>query len=171
MPRDLPVRSVMTTDVLSFTTADGVEEAMTLLVDHGVDAAPVVDSSGTVVGMLSASDLIVEESRFHFPTVISLLGANLELPSSKKRFEAEITKAFGSTVGEVMSNGAHTIGPDSTVEDAATVMHTRDVSRLPVVDDEGRLVGIISRGDILRAIVQADALADALGDAAAGVDD
>ena len=160
MPRAMPIRAVMTTDVLSFRTSDDVTSAMERLVDRGIDAAPVVDASGAVVGMLSASDLIIEESRFHFPTVISLLGANLELPSSKKRFDEEITKAFASTVGEVMSDHTRTVGPDQTVEDAATLMHTHDVSRLPVVED-GRLVGVVSRGDILRAIVMA---ADAGGE-------
>lgn len=155
MPRDMPVRSVMTTDVLSFAPNDDVTDAMTQMVERGIDAAPVIGGSGDVVGMLSASDLIIEESRFHFPTVFSILGANIELPSAHRKFEEEITKAFASSVGEVMQHDPHTIGPDDTIEDAATVMHTKDVSRLPVVDDDGQLVGIISRGDVLRAIVLA----------------
>jgi CBS domain-containing protein len=153
MPRALPVRQVMVTDVLTFSPDDDVQSAMRALVERGVDGAPVVDADGTVVGILSSSDLIIEESRFHFPTVISLLGAQIELPSSKRRFEEEITKAFGSTVAEVMERKPHTIGPDATVEDAATLMHSKDVSRIPVVDGEGHLVGLIARGDILRAIV------------------
>lgn len=153
MPRDWPVRSVMTTEVLTFAPDDDVLAAMEKLVERGVDAAPVVDRSGVVVGMLSSTDLILEESRFHFPTVISLLGATLELPGSKKRFDREIEKAFGSTVAEVMATDPLTISPDATVEDAATTMHTRNVSRLPVVED-GRLVGLVARGDIVRAIVE-----------------
>ncbi len=164
MPRDMPVRSVMTADVLSFAPNDPVTDAMARLVELGIDAAPVVDAGGAVVGMLSASDLIIEESRFHFPTVFSILGANIELPSSHRRFEEEVTKAFASSVGEVMQPDPHTIGPDDTIEDAATLMHTKDVSRLPVVDEDGTLVGIISRGDVLRAIVMAAAAAPAESD-------
>ncbi len=159
MPRDMPVRSVMTVDVLSFAPSDDVTDAMARLVERGIDAAPVVDDAGAVVGMLAASDLIIEESRFHFPTVFSILGATIELPSAHRRFEEEITKAFASSVGEVMQPDPHTVGPDDTVEDAATLMHTKDVSRLPVVDDAGQLVGIISRGDVLRAIVIASSAA------------
>ena len=150
----MPVRLVMTTDVLTFRPDDDVTDAMGQLVDRGIDAAPVVDDEGGVVGMLSASDLIIEESRFHFPTVISILGANIELPSAHRRFDEEITKAFASKVAEVMEDDPVTIGSDATVEDAATLMHTKDVSRLPVIED-GRLVGLVSRGDILRAIVLA----------------
>lgn len=155
MPRTTPVRQVMTTDVLTFDPADDVRTAMAALVERGVDAAPVVDGGGNVVGMLSTGDLIVAETQLHFPTVISLLGATLEWPSSKKRFDDDLQKALGATVGEVMSPDPVCCGPDDTIETAATLMHDNDVSRLPVVDVT--LVGIIARHDILRVIVRDDA--------------
>lgn len=153
MLRELPVRELMTTEVLAFSPADDVRDAMRALLRRDVDGAPVIDD-GEVVGMLSTSDLIVEEARLHLPTVITLLGAYLELPSSKKRFDAEMEKALGSTVGEVMTSGARTIGPDATVEEAATIMHSEGVDRIVVVDDSGSLIGIIARGDIVREIVR-----------------
>jgi len=153
MLRELPVSELMTTEVLAFSPADDVRDAMRALLRRDVDGAPVIDD-GEVVGMLSTSDLIVEEARLHLPTVITLLGAYLELPSSKKRFDAEMEKALGSTVGEVMTSGARTIGPDATVEEAATIMHSEGVDRIVVVDDSGSLIGIIARGDIVREIVR-----------------
>ncbi len=153
MLRELPVSELMTTDVLTFSPGDNVQDAMRALLRRDVDGAPVVDG-GAVVGMLSTSDLIVEEARVHLPTVITLLGAYLELPSSKKRFDADMEKALGSTVGEVMTTGARSIGPDATVEEAATIMHEEVVDRIVVVDDSGSLVGIIARGDIVREIVR-----------------
>jgi CBS domain-containing protein len=152
MPRDTPVAQYMTTEVLSFTPSDNVQEAMQAMVDRGVDGAPVVDESGVVVGMLTTGDLIVQESQLHFPTVISFLGATLERPSAKKHFDEDIRRALGATVGEVMSEDPRTIAEDETLEAAATVMHDHDVSRLPVVRG-GMLVGIIARSDIVRAIV------------------
>lgn len=153
MPRTTPVRDVMTTDVLSFHREDRVDDAMRALVERGVDAGPVVDDDGAVVGMLSTSDLIVRETRVHFPTVVNFLGVNIELPSSDRDFDDEIAKALGATVGEVMqAKHLTTIGPDATLEDAATLMHHKDVSRLPVVED-GALVGLLARGDIVRALV------------------
>lgn len=153
MSRNTHVSEVMTTDVLAFDPGDNVQTAMQTMVDRSIDGAPVVEAGGRVVGILSTSDLIVQESQLHFPTVISLLGATLELPSSKHRFDVDIEKALGSTVGEVMHDKPHTVGPDDTLERAATLMHDHNVSRLPVVDAGGTLVGIIAPRDILRDLI------------------
>ena len=152
MPRDQRVGEVMTTDVLKFTPDEPVLEAMRLLVARDVDGGPVVDADGKVVGMLSNGDLILRESELHPPTVLSLFGAYLEWPGSARRFDEDISKALGSKVSEVMHAKAVTITEDDTLERAATVMHDKDVSRLPVVRD-GRLVGIVGRNDILRSIL------------------
>lgn len=161
--RDMPVRDLMVTDVLAFGPGDNVQDAMRALVLRDIDAAPVVGDDGRVVGMLSTADLIVEEARIPLPAVITLLGAVLELPSSKRRYEETLEKALGATVGEVMADDeVVAIGPDDTLETAATVMHDQDVSRVPVVDGDGRLVGLVARGDIVRAIVR-DADAEGTG--------
>ena len=153
MLRELPVRDVMASDVLTFAPEDNVMDAMRTMLVRDVDGAPVVNADGDVVGLLTTADLIVEEARVHLPTVITLLGAYIELPSSKKKFDHDVEKALGSTVGEVMSEAAPTLGPDDTVEYAATIMHEQGADRLPVIDDNGALVGIVARGDIVRAIV------------------
>jgi CBS domain-containing protein len=152
MPRSTPVRSVMTTDVLSFRESDTVQAAYDALVRRGVDGAPVLDDGGRVVGMLSTEDLLVQETRLHYPTVISLFGAYLELPSSHRKFEENLRKAVGATVGDVMSKDVHVVTPDDSLEQAATLMHEEDVSRLPVIEGD-RLVGIVARADILRAVM------------------
>ena len=69
----------MTTARVTVRPDDGVEAAMRALVEHDVEAAPVVDANGAVVGLLSNSDLIVRESRLHFPTLLSFLGASIVL--------------------------------------------------------------------------------------------
>ncbi len=153
MLRDVSVRNVMTTEVLMFTIDQNVQEAMQQLVELGFDAGPVVDEQERVVGMLSTGDLILEEARVHFPTVVNFLGVNVTIPFDDQKLDDSVEKALGATVGEVMTEEVRTIGPDETIEDAATLMHDHDVSRLPVVDDDGVLVGLIARGDIVRAIV------------------
>lgn len=153
MSTETPVSEVMTTDVLTFGPADNVVDAMETMVEKGIDGAPVVNDAGEVVGILSTGDLIVQESRLHVPTVISLLGATIELPAGKRHFEEDLRKTLGSRVEEVMQADPITIGVDDTVEEAATLMHDHDVSRLPVIGDEG-LVGIVARVDILRGIIR-----------------
>lgn len=152
MPRSTPVRAVMTTDVVWFKDTDTVQTAYQEMVDHDIDGAPVLNENGHVVGMLSTGDLLVQETKLHYPTVVSLFGAYLELPSQHRHFEEDLRKAVGATVGDVMSTDVHTVGPDDNLERAATLMHEHDVSRLPVIED-GRMVGVVSRGDILRAVM------------------
>lgn len=154
MPRQTLVRQVMTTDVVTFSPEETVEVATRRLIDRNVDGAPVVDAEGRVVGMLSSDDLLVQETQLHYPTVFSLFGAYLELPSSHRRFEAELRRAIAAVVRDVMEPDPVTCAGDDTLERAATLMHERDVSRLPVIDD-GRLVGIVARGDLLRALIEA----------------
>jgi len=153
VPREIPASQVMTTSVLSFAADEPVIDAMGRLVEAEVDGGPVLDPDGRVVGMLSTGDLIVQESRLHFPTVISLLGGVMELPSSQRHFEEDLRKAASATVSDAMASEVVTVGPDDTVETIATRMHDNDVSRIPVVDDDGRLLGLVARGDILRAIM------------------
>lgn len=143
----------MTTDVLVVRDDDTVPDAVQALVDRGVDAAPVVDADGKVVGMLSASDVMIQDAHVHLPTVITMFGASMELPSDASRYDHDIRRALASTVVELMRRGPVTTTPDATVSDAATLMHDHDISRLPVVDDSGTLVGIIARGDVLRYLV------------------
>lgn len=150
--RDLPVHDVMTAEVVSFRPDQNVTEAMSQLVAQGIDAGPVVED-GTVVGMLSTGDLIVEEARVHFPSVVNFFGVNVTLPFEHQKLDDSVAKALGATVGEVMTPTPLTITADASVEDAATIMHDKNVSRLPVVDGDGALVGIVSRGDIVKAIV------------------
>ena len=142
----------MTTDVLTFAADEGVTDAYGRLVDRGVDGGPVVDADGHVLGMLTTDDLLVQETKLHYPTVVSLFGAYLELPSSHRKFETELRKAVGATVRDVMTPHVDACSPDDTLERAATLMHEHEVSRLPVTSG-GKLVGIVARGDILRAVM------------------
>ncbi len=151
---EIRVADVMTTDVLAFPETTAVRDAAKAMAERGVDGAPVVDADGRVVGLLSTGDLIVQDAELHLPTVVAIFGTVLELPWERRRFDEEIHKALGGTVAEVMAKNPVTVSPDATVTEAATRMHDHNVSRLPVVDADGRLVGIIARGDILRTLVR-----------------
>jgi len=151
--RELPVTDLMVSDVTTFTADQNVQDAMRILVTEDIDAGPVVDENDHVIGLLSTGDIIVEEARLHLPTIVNFLGVNVALPWHDKELDESVAKALGEFVGDVMTAPAITIGHDATVEDAATLMHDRKVSRLPVVNTTGRLLGLIARGDIVRAIV------------------
>ena len=140
----------MTAPRVTVAPGDTVDAAMRALVDHDVDAAPVVDDEGALVGLLSNSDLIVRESRLHFPTYLSFLGASIEI--GHKRFEEELTGALSSTVADIMTSDPVTCEETDTIEDVATSMHDYDIGQVPVVRD-GRLVGVVNRNGVLRAML------------------
>lgn len=142
------VRDVMTADVVTLRPDQTVAEAADVLARHRIGAAPVVDD-GRVVGLLNDDDLIVSEARLHLPTTFNLLGAQIMLPGSQHRFEEELEKAVGATVGDVMDDDFVTVEADDTLMALATVMHDRGVTHVPVLED-GRLVGIVARGDLVQ---------------------
>jgi CBS domain-containing protein len=149
MPDTTPVREVMTRDVVTLRPDQPVQEAADVLAGKQIGAAPVVDADGKLVGLLRDEDLIVSEARLHVPTVISFLGADLVLPSSLHRFEHELKKAAGSSVGDVMITEFPVAKPDDTLDGLAAEMHDRDITHVLVVDG-GKLVGIVARGDLVR---------------------
>ena len=140
----------MTTGPVTVDPDLSVEEAMRILVEQHIDAAPVVATDGTLLGVLSNGDLIVQESRLHYPTLLSFLGASIEI--GHKRFNEELTAALAAKVADVMNRQPVTCAETDTVEDAATLMHDQDVSDVVVVQGT-KLAGIVSRNDVLRAML------------------
>jgi CBS domain-containing protein len=154
MVSDRAVREWMTTDVVTFHPNENVRDAMRQLVTEDVDAGPVVDASGAVIGMLSTSDLIVEEALLHIPTAFNFFGVEVEWETFRhhKKLDADVSKKLGASVSEVMTANPVFVSSDDTIETAATLMHDSRVSRLPVIDD-GQLVGLLSQNDVLRAMI------------------
>lgn len=152
MPRDLPVTAIMSSPAITLQPDATVEDAVGVLVEQNIGGAPVVDAQGRLMGMLDDDDLIVSEARLHAPTTIEILGAYIPLPGESKRFNEEVRQALGQTVDEVMDDDPPSLGNAATVEDAATLFHDRGVSRLPVVDRDGRVVGVVTRGDLVKAL-------------------
>jgi CBS domain-containing protein len=152
MPKDTAVTEFMTTDVLTVTPDTTVDEAIQLLAQRGISGAPVVDADGRLVGLLDDTDIILSEARLHAPTVVELFGAYLTLPGEQKRYEHELRHALGQTVDDLMHHEPPFVGVDATVEDVASVIVERDVGRVPVVDADGRVVGIVTRGDLVGAL-------------------
>lgn len=151
------VRDVMTKvpDVLSFTPDTKIEDAARALSERRLGGAPVVDAAGRVVGLLEDDDLIVQETRLHAPTVLTVLGAYIPIPDRGHDLGEELRKAVGLTVEQVMDADPDVCREDDTLERVATVLHEKHLSRLPVVADDGTLVGIVSRGDLVRALLSA----------------
>jgi len=128
-----------------------VTEAAKIMVEQRIGALPVVEDD-RLVGIVSEGDLIMQDVKIEFPTYIHLLDGFIMYPPATARFESELKKAVGATVNDVMTSDPVVVQVDTPVEDIATLMVDRDVSRLPVLEGEA-VVGIISKSDIVRSIV------------------
>ncbi|MPZ69294.1 MAG: CBS domain-containing protein [Actinobacteria bacterium] len=146
--RDLPVADVMTHLVVTLKPTDTLHEAAQRLACHNVSGAPVV-VHGKVEGIISESDIVRAISdttkRRTSLSILDWIG---------NRTERTGRAADGKLVVDVMSPIVLVITPDRSVWDAAQVMAQRGVNRLPVVDDEDYLIGIITRGDLVRAVAR-----------------
>lgn len=141
------VADLMTTEVVSVDEAAGFKQMVELIKQHRISALPVVDGQRRVIGVVSEADLILKEDRID-------LGEQHVFESHRRRQERE--RAGGTTARELASVPAVTIGPGDSVREAAKLMHDRAIKRLPVVDGDGRLVGVISRSDVLRVFMRSD---------------
>ncbi|MBS3886381.1 MAG: CBS domain-containing protein [Dethiobacter sp.] len=145
-------REVMTRDVVTVTLAASVTEVARLLVEHKVSGLPVVDEEHRVVGMITEGDLIYQDKKVHMPAFLEILGGVIYL-ENPQRIVNDLKKMTATKVAEVMTSKVYTVKEDASMEDIATIMVERQVNRLPVVDQNGKLVGIISRQDLVKAMI------------------
>ena len=148
---DKTVRDIMTPDPVTVEPAMSVTDAARLMVEKGIGALPVVKER-ELVGLVTEGDLIMKDIKLEYPTYIHLLDGFIMYPPSTTRFEHELKKAVAATVGDVMTAEPHTVQADTSVEDVATLLVDRDVSRLPVLDGD-ELVGIVTKSDVLRSMI------------------
>ncbi len=141
----------MTPDPVTVTPDVSVIDAARLMAERSVGALPVVDDAGVLVGLVTEGDLIMRDVKLEYPTYIQLLDGFIMYPPAHARFEHELKKAVAATVEDVMSRRPVTVRVDASIEDVATLLAEKDISRLPVMDGE-KLVGIVSKHDIVKAI-------------------
>ncbi len=129
-----------------------VAEVIALLREHELPGVPVVDDDGRCVGIVTEADLVLPDDQgdLHLPHYINLFGGTVFL-EPLGRFEGRLRKAFASTAADMMTRRPDTVSPDTSAKDAARLVHESGHNRLPVVED-GRLVGVVTRLDLLGAL-------------------
>jgi CBS domain-containing protein len=142
------IRNVMTRGVVTVTGTAPFAELAHKMAEHGVSALPVLDQDERLVGIVSEADLLrKEEYRDE--------RARRHLLEGRGRRVAR-AKAAGRIAADLMTSPVVTIDSDATIPEAARLLARHRVKRLPVVDDDDRLVGIVSRSDLLRLFVRDD---------------
>ena len=160
MPRTVPsavenrtVGDVMTANPFTVRADTPLPEAIQLLSEHRISGMPVVDQTGQPIGEISETDLMWQASGATLPAYVMLLDSVVYL-TTPGRYNQELHKALGQSVGDVMHRRVTTLTLAAPLRQAAQLMHDEQVRRVVVTDKQGIVVGILTRGDIVREMAQ-----------------
>ncbi|GII03302.1 CBS domain-containing protein [Planobispora takensis] len=143
------VADVMTRDVLTVTEETAFKDVVEVFAERGVSGAPVLDGSGHVAGVVTEADLLRKEEAKE-------AGGRRPGIAGHRRDRLARAKSGAGTAGELMSAPAVTVAPGATLPSAARLLAKHGIKRLPVVDGAGRLVGVVSRADLLTIFLRPD---------------
>jgi CBS domain-containing protein len=146
------VRDIMDADPQKVTPDTPVERIVRVMRENELPGLPVVDGDGRCVGIVTEADMILpdDEGDLHIPHYINLFGGTVFL-ESLGRFERRLKKAFASTADDMMTRDPVIVAPGTSAQEAGRIIHQSGHNRLPVVED-GRLVGVVTRVDVLGAL-------------------
>ena len=147
------VGEMMTAPPLTVTSDMPLKEAVQLLATNRISGLPVVDDSGVAVGEISETDLMWQVSGASLPAYVMLLDSVVYL-TNPARNSQEQHKALGQTVAEVKSRKVTLVKTGDDLKRDAQLMHDKQIRRLVVVDADSRVIGILTRGDIVRELAQ-----------------
>lgn len=156
----IKVKDAMERNVIKFHVDDKISDVAQILRDNKISGAPIVDDNLKVIGIVSEGDIMrlleVHSSRLNLilPSPLDLIELPIRMKYEMDEIAEDMNRAASVLIGEIMTKNVFTIKEDDDISDAAQFMDTHSVNRLPVVDDEGKLVGIITRGDLISAMVR-----------------
>ena len=148
----LTAADVMTTDVITVKKETTIRELAELFARHRISMAPVVDDNGAMIGIVTETDLVEQDKSLHIPTVISLFDWVIYLESDKK-FEKQLKKMTGQTVGDIYTQTVKTVASTAPLSELADIMSSDKIHAIPVLEDN-RVVGIVARIDLIRTMIK-----------------
>jgi CBS domain-containing protein len=151
---NITVGALMTTAVITFKPTDTIQHVVETMRTQRISGAPVIDEQRRVIGIISEADIMKLTASVPFPVIDPLnpfpVFSITTYLREVKRIPEEITALFEGEVKDAMTRKPVTISPDASIAEAARLMHKNDFNRLPVVDADGKLIGLIARDDIIR---------------------
>jgi CBS domain-containing protein len=151
MVLQLTVADVMTQPVLSVMPETALQDAVQLISDHHVSGLPVVDADGALIGELTEQDLMVRESGVDAGPYVMLLDSIIYL-RNPLNWDKQVHQVLGTTVADLMRKDSHSCPFTLPLPKAASMLHDRSTQRLFVLDEANKPVGVLTRGDIVRAL-------------------
>jgi len=149
---ELTAREIMTENVITIKKDSSIEDLSAILLKNKISGVPVVGVDGKIIGVVTEGDIIVQDTDLHFPRYFKLLDGIIYL-DSLNRFRDSLKKHLATKVEDIMVTNVKTISPETTISDIAELMLRMKVNRLPVVDEEDNILGIVTRADIVRSMI------------------
>lgn len=142
-------KDIMTRDVITIRPEIDLKEAATVFVEHNISGAPVVDCNNRLVGILTEGDLVKQQKPLQKPLYLMFLDS--AFPINYKNMKSEVEALTATTVSELMTPYPLTLPEYADISEVAQLMLTKQVNRIPIVNEEDELLGIVTRQDIIRA--------------------
>lgn len=148
----MKVKDVMQTNVITIRMDSEIKEIAKVLYDNQISGVPVIDLDGNLVGIVTEGDLIHKEANPQIPGVVGILGG-LIYYHGVKQYDSDLKKMIASQASEIMTSDVVEIDKDVNIEDAATLMVSKKIKRLPVIEG-GKIIGIVTRMDIIKTLIE-----------------
>ena len=145
----MKVSEIMTQEVMTVKRDTSVNEVAKLMGAHDISGVPVVDDENHVIGIITELDLIVRNTRLEMPHFVAVMDWGRIPLERPKHAKERLQHMLGTEAADIMTEKVETISPDAAVEDLAELMVKQRFNPVPVVDENEKLIGIVSRADLI----------------------
>lgn len=154
MSAEQSVTQIMSTKVLAVAPETSIAQVARTMSEHGVSGLPVIDSDNNLVGIVTETDIISHEMQVDAPTFVPILDWIIRMPGDTS--EDDLRRVLATSASQLMTTPVYSVTSDATVQELATLMFERKVNPVPVLNYDNRVIGIVSRSDIVRLLAEAE---------------
>lgn len=148
----MQVKEIMKTDVITVKEEATIQEIAQILTDNKISGVPVVGDEGNLVGMVTEGDLLHKETNPRIPKFFGIIGGIIYF-GGVDQYKEDFIKLAALKASEIMTTKVITVSRDTEIGAAASLMIEHNIKRLPVTED-GKIMGIVSRADIIKTLVK-----------------
>ncbi len=142
-------KDIMTQNVITISPEMDLKEAAMVFVENNISGAPVVDNNNHLIGVITEGDLVRQQKPVQKPLYLVFLDSSF--PVNYKKVKSDLEAVTATTVEQLMTQEVYTLPEYSDVSEVATLMLQKKINRIPIVNDEEELLGIVTRQDIIRS--------------------
>lgn len=150
MLTNVVAKDIMETEIVTVLPSTTIEALAKLLIDNKISGVPVVDENNKLIGIVTEGDLLHKQTSPKTPVINTFLGG-LAYTKEFEQYNSDLKKLSACTASEIMTETLAIVNEDTTVKEISSIMVNKNINRVPVVKD-GKLVGIVSRADVLKTL-------------------